>query len=359
MKSNARALRVVCVTKRWDHHTPSGGYDRLAAYLRSVEVRRPYLTSSAGRVAEKAWSFLIGEKPHLLKYRFEDRLAEEKAFWIACCRRAQIVHVFYGDEQMDTLLRRANLLPGRLVATFHLPLSLTRGRIGKAQRDLVRHLAGAFVVASSEVAELAAILGDEKVAYVPHGIDTGAFTPGPGNARGPLRLIFVGLHMRDFEVAHKVADRCAREAVDIVIDVVLPPDKHAFFTGCGNIRRHSRISEAQLIALYQQADAMFLPLLGGTANNAILESLACGTPVITTDVGGIPDYVDDSCGWLLPIGDADAAFECIRQLADDPTLARHMRRAARAKADSFSWERVATQISDGYERLAATGRLAA
>ena len=98
--------------------------------------------------------------------------------------------------------------------------------------------------------------------------------------------------MRDFEIAHYVADRCVHEGLDINIDVVLPKDRFSFFTGCANVNRHCKISDTALLELYRGADALFLPVTGGTANNAILEALASGTPVISTRIGGITDYVE-------------------------------------------------------------------
>jgi glycosyltransferase involved in cell wall biosynthesis len=120
----------------------------------------------------------------------------------------------------------------------------------------------------------------------------------------------------------------------------------------------NRISEPDLVALYRSADALFLPLLGSTANNAILEALACGVPVISSRVGGVPDYVDDSCGWLLPVGDADAAFEQVRMIAAKREAAWEKRGQARQKAENFAWPVVARTLTAAYERLSTTGKFA-
>lgn len=352
-------MRMICVEKRWDHHIGRGGYSRLADFLDGRVVRRTRFTSLPGKVAAKGWEYLYGDREHLFDYRFGDRLAEERAFWLALALRAQIIHVLYGDEQLDVLLRRAWLLPSHLIATFHLPAERTRDRFERIQRSELRRLSGAIVQASNEVAAFASWLGPEKVMFIPHGIDIAGFTVGNGPEHGTLRLIFVGLHMRDFEVAHRVVDRCARERLDVVFDIVLPAARFGFFTGCDNVRRHSGISDQALIELYGNADALFLPLTGATANNAVLEALACGTPVISTDVGGIRDYVDESCGWLLPPGDAEAAFQRVKMLAENRERARAKRAGARAQAEKFSWERVAAQITAGYRRLAGGGSFAA
>jgi glycosyltransferase involved in cell wall biosynthesis len=351
-------MTIIVLEKRWGHHTKSGGYDNLGRFLNGYRIRRAALTTLPGKIIAKTWAYTYADALDLLDYRFEDRIAEEKAFWLAFAIRARIVHVLYGDEQLNVLLRRASLLPGHLIATFHLPAEKSRERFERSQKRELDRLSGAVVVASSEVRAFASWLGPEKVMYVPHGIDTTAFPIGHGNGGQGTKLLFVGFHLRDFEVAHRVADRCAHERLNVTFDVVLPSYYFGYFTGCGNVALHSDIAEETLLALYQGADALFLPITNATANNAILEALACGTPVISTDVGGIPDYVNEDCGWLLPVGDAEAAYQCIRQIAENRELARAKRRAARAQAERFSWEQVAAQITAGYRRLLAGGNFA-
>jgi glycosyltransferase involved in cell wall biosynthesis len=349
----AEQMRAICLEKRWNHHAQISGYDRLSDYLDARTLSRPNLGGLGGKVMSKVYEMLHGDRKHLFDYTLADRLAEERAYWLACATRTQIVHVLYGDEQLNTLLHRQPFMPGHLVATFHLPAERTRERFERVQQRELQRLSGAIVVASNEVPAFAAWLGEDKVMYVPHGIDTRAFTAGPGNPESTLRLAFVGLHMRDFEVAHRVADCCARDGLDVMFDVVLPARHLGFFTGCDNVRRHSGVSDAALTDVYRHADALFLPVTGATANNAVLEALACGTPVISTYTGGIPDYVDESSGWLLPLGDAEAAYACVQRLALNRDEARGLRAGARAKAETFSWHRVAAQITGGYQRLLA------
>ncbi|HSD39606.1 MAG TPA: glycosyltransferase family 4 protein [Rhodocyclaceae bacterium] len=353
-------MQIVCLNKRWKHHSASGGYDRIAEALGAIDVRSTDIRSAPGRVAAKVWEHSLGRNSPVWSYSLNDRLAEERAFWLAWRHKADIVHSAYGDEQLNMLLSRAKRLPGQLTATFHVPAFATRDRFERTQKDLLKRLGGAVVVASSEVAKFSEWLGAEKVLYVPHGIDVHAFTP-PTQRRPveTLRLLFVGYHMRDFEVAHYVADRCAHEKLDVIIDVVLPEAKFSFFTACSNIERHSNIDESALIDLYRRADALFLPLIHATANNSILEALACGTPVIATDVGGIKDYVDDTSGWLLPPSDKEAAFECVLELVRNRDALEAKRAGARRKSEEFAWEKVSATLLNAYERLLKTGRFAA
>ena len=239
---------IIVLTKTWTHHSAHSGYAWLGPALgaRTV-VCRPF-GSLPGRAAARLWAKLFPHRPWQFGYGLEERIAEERAFWLALRRRADIVHVTNADEQLDVLTRRAGLLPGRLVATFHMPAASLEGRARAGWRELPA-LAGAVTVARSEVAPLAALLGPDKVAWIPHGIDTAAFRPAAFVPSATLRLVFVGKMMRDFEVAHRVADLCARERLDVVLDVVIPERHWSFFTGCGNVRRHAGLTEAALVAL--------------------------------------------------------------------------------------------------------------
>jgi glycosyltransferase involved in cell wall biosynthesis len=51
---------------------------------------------------------------------------------------------------------------------------------------------------------------------------------------------------------------------------------------------------------------------------AVLEAMAHGLCVVATEVGGIPDLVDDECGVLVPVDDEDALVVALRSVIEDP-----------------------------------------
>lgn len=356
-------MKILCLLKNFTTQTPSGGYDRLASFLGADVIGRRTIASLPGRVLEKAWSFASGNKPYVFSdlghgYRFADRLCEEQAFWRAIAQRPDIIHVLYGDWALDLLLRRARYLRGGLVATFHLPAEEVADRFDRVQKAELQRLGGAVVLSSADLPAYSGWLGRDKVMHIPHGINTDVFRPAAFIPNKAPRFVFIGMMLRDFEVAHRVIDCCRVDGLAAEFVIVIPPAGRSFFTGCTNAEILSGISEPELIALYRSCDALFLPLLHSTANNAILEALACGLPVISTRVGGVPDYVDEASGWLLPPGEFDPAFECVRAIVRNRELAARKRAAARLKAESFSWERVAGTMLDAYARLRRTGRFA-
>jgi glycosyltransferase involved in cell wall biosynthesis len=97
-----------------------------------------------------------------------------------------------------------------------------------------------------------------------------------------------------------------------------------------------------LPGLLAAADVMVLPTASEGLANVWVESLACGTPVVTSDVGGAREAIDrPEAGRLVPRDPGAIAAAVGELLADPPDQA-----AVRAAAERFSWERNAAELRD-------------
>jgi glycosyltransferase involved in cell wall biosynthesis len=84
------------------------------------------------------------------------------------------------------------------------------------------------------------------------------------------------------------------------------------------------------VSLYQQADVLCLPTYADSNPWVILEALACGTPVVATSVGGIPDIVPEhDRERLLEPGDVTGLRDRLREVAERGRGDTGLRRAAR------------------------------
>lgn len=89
-------------------------------------------------------------------------------------------------------------------------------------------------------------------------------------------------------------------------------------------------------------------------SNAILEAMACGLPVVATDVGGNRELVDAGCGLLVPSGDPAALSRALAALMRDANRRRRLGAGARARvAAEFSWDQAMARLTFWYDQLLA------
>ena len=348
-KCSMNDLKVMCVVKRWEHLTPSGGYEVLARAVGAEIVRRRTDRSLTRRIAGRLWREFSHPKPYLLDYRYEDWLTETYVLGRRWWHPPDIVHVLNGDEQLDLLLRKRQLLSCPLVATFHLPPQRVRERFERVQKHLLSGIDVAVVVATNQLKAFASWLGPDRVVYVPHGINTVQFCPRePIRRNGSLRLLTVGHHMRNWKAIDEIIAKSREHKLDVQFDIVALEHGLSDSAHRANVHFYKGISEERLIQFYCEADALLLPVHDATATNAALEALACGTPVITNLVGGMPDYVDEACGWLFEKDEVDGIVRLISDICREREIGWSRRSAARNKALGFSWERVAGKMREIY-----------
>lgn len=100
------------------------------------------------------------------------------------------------------------------------------------------------------------------------------------------------------------------------------------------VRLLGRVAHGDLPALYSAADAMVLASSFEGWANVLLESMACGTPVVATDAGGTPEVVTDPAAGVLVERSVPALVDGVRRLLADPPG----RGATRAYAEQFDWD---------------------
>lgn len=111
-----------------------------------------------------------------------------------------------------------------------------------------------------------------------------------------------------------------------------------------------RLDRHILVQVYNAADVLLLPSLYEGFGMPVLEAMACGTPVITSNVSSLPEVAGDAAILVEPM-DVQAMVEAILQLRNDFTYRSQLIERGLARAKSFTWEAVARQVATVYEQV--------
>jgi L-malate glycosyltransferase len=105
-------------------------------------------------------------------------------------------------------------------------------------------------------------------------------------------------------------------------------------------------------SLLQATDLFLLPSQTESFGLAALEAMACGSPVVASRAGGLPEVIDDGVNGILePVGSVEAMGRRAVELLRDPPGYAAMREAAIAKAREFSADRIVPMYEQVYEEV--------
>jgi starch synthase len=218
-------------------------------------------------------------------------------------------------------------------------------------------------------------LDPERVHVVHNGIDTSLYRPDHGTDaldrvgldRSRPYVLFVGRITRQKGVPHLL--RAVRD-IDPAAQVVLcagapdtPEIDQEFRELFGELSRvrdgvfwiPRMLPRPEVIQLLTHAALFVCPSVYEPLGIVNLEAMACGTPVVASAVGGIPEVVDDGrTGLLVPAGDGFEAglARAMDSVLGDPEAARRMGEAGRERAvGEFGWDAVARRTVRLYEEI--------
>jgi glycosyltransferase involved in cell wall biosynthesis len=215
----------------------------------------------------------------------------------------------------------------------------------------------------AEEARRSALFREARIEVIPNGIETEIFRPMP-RAEARLQL---GLPEQGFLAlcGADSGEERRKGAAELLAALERLPENagvQALWYGGllpgaerlgSKVRSLGYLGPAELRAAYCAADVFVLPSLEDNLPNTALESLACGTPIVAFETGGIPELViNGKTGWLVPPGDIQALTDSLASLARDPRLCRpYGAYGAQWIAERYSIEMQARRYLELYSTL--------
>ncbi|MDP4221240.1 MAG: N-acetyl-alpha-D-glucosaminyl L-malate synthase BshA [Bacteroidota bacterium] len=291
---------------------------------------------------------------------------------VARYEKLDLLHAHYAIPHATSALLAKQILQGKLkiVTTLHGTDITLVGQEPSFEPLMKFSIESSDVVTSvSEFLKRETIdkYGVEKdIIAIPNFIDTDVFRP--VDARNLRRLLAPGeekilVHVSNFRAVKRVAD--AIRAFKIILDTGIKakfilvgdgPDRGE----CEALARELGIwqqtrflgKQAELSSILSMSDVFLIPSGNESFGLSALEAMACGVPVVSSDIGGLPEVnVDGKTGFIVKMGDVDALAKKTLLLLTDAALHERMSKAAIAHATgNFTKEQIVPYYENAYEK---------
>jgi len=277
--------------------------------------------------------------------------------------RHDLVHAFFGFPTGWLCYRTAKRLPyilslrGSDVPGANTRLKLDYKILGPLVFKPIWQKAAALVACSEGLKTRALqFLPSAQIQVIPNGVDLQRFSPAEvAKDSGELRMLTVGrLSVTKrlpllLEMVELLRRQGGKARLTVVGGGALESELRQQL-GQWNLRDAvtlmGRREASEMPEIYRQHDMFVSASMQEGMSNAMLEAMASGLPIVTTRCEGVDELIGEN-GLVVKDPRPEALAATVRRLADDPALRQAMSVAARKKAESFGWDKVA----DAYLQL--------
>ncbi len=269
-------------------------------------------------------------------------LCAAPAIWIARMRRIPSVVNYRGGEAAAFLARSGSVVRRTL------------------ERAHVLVVPSAFL---REVFERAGI----RAVVVPNIVDLERFHPADANGQPAAIRLVVARNLEsiyDIPTALQAFALLREFAPEAMLTVAgTGPEREPLGALCvalgiaGAVQFCGRLDRDDMASLYRTATVAINPSRIDNMPNSVLEAMASGVPVVSTNVGGVPFIMRDGVtGLLVQAGDPAAMAAAVRRILDDGQLATKLRDAALADVQQYAWPNVRQRWLDVYASACSAAR---
>jgi glycosyltransferase involved in cell wall biosynthesis len=344
-------VRILYLREKIPWFGGHSGYEQLTSHLparlEALEVMprdgqfARYLGSAYARIRGRfgRGAISLSELEFRLKRRFH---------------KLDVNHVLYVENHFDLLNGRSKARRD-FIGTIHLPASVWKPE----QCRLLSRLSSAFVLYQRDIPFYEKQLGSRRVRFIHHGAETDFFKPGAPQSEMPIRILYSGVYLRNEPMLVRVVKQLSSKSPELRFDLLVPQHHRkspalAPLLNHPMVTWHAGLNDLELRTLYQHSYLMLLPMNDSGANTAVVEALASGLPIVTTDVGGIRDYGGGTHFPVVPNNDEDAMVALVeRYLARPPWRDEIGRKCRQFAEETLAWPLVAEKHLQAYREFTA------
>lgn len=329
------------------------GYEQLPLYLKKIYpqtriIRKPY--GLVPRLVGKLFSIYRGRAPG-------DTNQAAAELWLTLNRAIYpnaISHLLWLENHLQ-YLDCWQSAPTNLIGTIHLPPNQWNAKM----LSNLKTLNSALILYQRDLDFFEGYVGKNRIRFIHYGVDVDFFHPDSQKTLEPKRILISGHYLRNTDMLYRVISVLTRNHTDLVFDLLVPKQARNVsgfdqLNNCKSVVWHEYLAgeESKVLELYQRSYLLLLPMNDNGASTAVVEGLATGLPIITTDVGGIRDYGGGDIYPVVANNDDEAMIDLIEQYLMQPEWRNEIAKECRQfSVDNLAWPIIAQKHLEAYQAL--------
>lgn len=380
-ETQARLLAESLITRGFSTIVLTRRTDQSLKRQEDVGAISVHRLAPIGRPHWKKWGLLLSAIPALVRLRKDYDVILVSGFRVVGVAAVLVTRLF---GKACVLKADSN---GEMSGEFFTPglrgigIGATNPifRMILAARNWMLRRADAFIAISSDIRDELQLHGvdEDKIVVSPNCVDTGIFQPVTDERRLFLRsrlglpkegtvVIYTGrlVSYKGLPLLLRVWKRLTQAKTDLTL--MLVGDGSMDIHNCeAQLREYCQVHGLEESVVFtgavndvetylQASDIFVMPTEEEAFGLSVVEAMACGLPVVTTDVGGLAEIVShEKSGLQVNPGEFGDLYEALLRLTEDPTLANRLGREARKSAvERYSAQSVTQRYVDLFSGLA-------
>ena len=338
-------MKIYAIRTFYPHWSIHSGYNRLLEYYsQQVEWVEKAVAMGDSRGSEinvfRRFIMRLLAKHVPKSYDFNDLVAEMRLFlyWLVC--KVDVVHYMDGEHGIGFFPDMADMVPFKnkplIVATYHQPVDILSKLVN---RRILNSIDLIIVLCESQRKYLSTLVPVEKVHIIYHGVDNEYFhgVTKTYSSGMPIKCLSVGSWLRDYETILKTAELVKGHNIEFhIVNQAMSGDVDS------NIYLYKDLTDAELLRLYQESDILFLPFKDATANNVVIEGMACGLAVMSNNIDSIKEYLGDNAQLVLD-NQPELFANKLLDISSKPEILEFLSLKSIERAEELSWKNIANE----------------